>query len=263
MKVVVIGGGWGGCSAALVAKKIGAEVELYEKTDMLLGLGNVGGIIRNNGRYTAAEELIALGAGDLVEICDSTSRHTNVYFPGNDHASLYDVNKIEPLVKKKLEDEGINIFLRTRAIDVKCSEGKIESVVLSDGTSINADVFIEATGSTGPMGNCLKYGNGCVMCILRCPCFGPRVSLSARAGIPDLQGMRADDIFGAMSGSCKLMKETLSEEIVKELDEKGLVILKVPEEDVNMDKLKSKVCQQYALKEFAENLILLDTGNAR
>ena len=68
MKVVVIGAGWSGCAAAISARKAGAEVVLYEKTDMILGLGNVGGIMRNNGRYTASEELIALGAGDLINI---------------------------------------------------------------------------------------------------------------------------------------------------------------------------------------------------
>jgi hypothetical protein len=30
-----------------------------------------------------------------------------------------------------------------------------------------------------------------------------------------------------------------------------------------MDKLNMKVCQQYALKEFAENIVLLDTGHAK
>ena len=44
-KVVIIGGGWSGCAAALAARKEGAEVTLLEKTDMLLGLGNVGGIM--------------------------------------------------------------------------------------------------------------------------------------------------------------------------------------------------------------------------
>ena len=61
-KVVVIGGGWSGCAAAVSARKAGAEVTLLEKTDMLLGLGNVGGIMRNNGRLTDPEENIALGA---------------------------------------------------------------------------------------------------------------------------------------------------------------------------------------------------------
>ena len=66
-----------------------------------------------------------------------------------------------------------------------------------------------------------------------------------------------------MSGSCKLAKESLSEDINKQLNETGVVVLKVPREDINYDKLKSKVCQQYALKEFAENIILLDTGHAK
>lgn len=263
MKTIVIGGGWAGCQAAIVAKKLGSEVELFEKTDMLLGLGNVGGIMRNNGRFTASEELAALGAGELIEICDNCSRHKNIEFPGHKHAWLYDVNKIEPLVRGKLQELGIKLNFITRAIDIIKTKNEIQGVVFSDGSVVKGDVFIEATGSTGPMGNCLRYGNGCVMCVLRCPTFGPRVSLSARAGIEDLQGMRDDDVFGAMSGSCKLSKDTLSEDIIKELDEKGVKIVKIPDEDVNMDKLKSKVCQQYALKEFAENIILLDTGHAK
>ena len=263
MKVVIIGGGWAGVAAAITAKKAGAEVALYEKTDMLLGLGNVGGIMRNNGRFTATEELIALGAGDLFNLTDKNTRHKNVNFPGHKTAWLYDVNKIEPEVKRYLEMLGIELNLEVRVVDVKKEQNKIKGIILSDGTLVCGDVFVETTGSTGPMGNCLRYGNGCSMCVLRCPAFGPRVSISGRAGVDDLQGEREDDVFGAFSGSCKLSKDTLSEEIVKELDEKGVVVLKVPKEDINLDKLKTKVCQQYALKEFAENIILLDTGHAK
>ena len=75
MKVVVIGGGWSGVAAAIEAKKMGADVVLFEKTDLLWGLGNVGGIMRNNGRYTASEELIALGAGDLINLTDLYCTH--------------------------------------------------------------------------------------------------------------------------------------------------------------------------------------------
>ncbi|AZV56821.1 FAD-dependent oxidoreductase [Clostridium sp. AWRP] len=88
MKIIVIGSGWSGCAAALSAKKAGADVVIYEKTDMVLGLGNVGGIMRNNGRYTAAEEINALGAGDLINITDSLTRHKNLDFPGHKHAPL-------------------------------------------------------------------------------------------------------------------------------------------------------------------------------
>ncbi|WP_411680403.1 FAD-dependent oxidoreductase [Clostridium thailandense] len=264
MKVIIIGAGWAGCAAAITAKKAGAEeVVLYEKTDMILGLGNVGGIMRNNGRYTAAEELLALGAGDLINITDSNTRHADIDFPGHKHAWLYDVNKIEPIVKKYLLDLGIELKMLCRVVDVKKYIEKVVGIYLSDGTYDEGDVFIETTGSTGPMGNCLRYGNGCSMCVLRCPSFGPRVSISMRAGVDDLQGEREDDIYGAMSGSCKLCKDSLDEDLVKELNEKGVVVLKVPPEDVNMEKLKAKVCQQYALKEFAENVVLLDTGHVK
>ena len=263
MKIIVIGGGWSGCAAAISAKKAGADVTVIEKTDLLLGLGNVGGIMRNNGRYTAAEELIALGGGDLIKITDRVSVHTNVDFPGHKHATLYNVNMIEGEVSKYLKSMGINLMMESRVSNVDFDNGKIKGVYLSDGTYVDGDIFIETTGTTGPMGNCLRYGNGCSMCILRCPAFGPRISISQRCGINDIQGERGDDVLGAMSGSCKLVKESLSEEIRNELETKGVVVLKVPPEDVNYGKLETKVCQQYALKEFAENIVLLDTGHAK
>ncbi|MDO4352147.1 MAG: FAD-dependent oxidoreductase [Clostridia bacterium] len=262
-RAVVIGGGWSGIAAALGAKKAGAEVTLLEKTDMLLGLGNVGGIMRNNGRYTAAEENIALGAGELFGITDSCATHVNIDFPGHSHASLYNVIKVEPQVRRLLREKGIDIRLVSRAVDVEMAGECIESITLADGEKIQGDVFIECTGSTGPMGNCLAYGNGCCMCILRCPAFGPRVSLTQKAGKNDIMGMRKDGAFGAFSGSGKLEKQSLSEEIQNKLNDKGVAIVPVPKQLINEKKLELKVCQQYALEEFAENIVLLDTGYAK
>lgn len=219
--------------------------------------------MRNNGRYTATEELICLGGGDLFKIADKCSRHKDITFPGHLHASLYDVNKIEGVVKDYLLDLGINLHMESRVSDINKEGNKLKGIYLADESYYEADVFIETTGTTGPMGNCLRYGNGCSMCVLRCPSFGPRISISERCGVADIQGERADDSLGAMSGSCKLSKESLSDSIRDELDKNGVVVLKIPEEDINYDKLKSKVCQQYALKEFAENIVLLDTGHAR
>ena len=262
-RAVVIGGGWSGIAAALGAKKAGAEVTLLEKTDMLLGLGNVGGIMRNNGRYTAAEVNIALGAGELFGITDSCATHVNIDFPGHSHASLYNVIKVEPQVRRLLREKGIDIRLVSRAVDVEMAGECIESITLADGEKIQGDVFIECTGSTGPMGNCLAYGNGCCMCILRCPAFGPRVSLTQKAGRNDIMGMRKDGAFGAFSGSGKLEKQSLSEEIQNKLNDKGVAIVPVPKQLINEKKLELKVCQQYALEEFAENIVLLDTGYAK
>ena len=56
---------------------------------MLLGTGLVGGIMRNNGRCTATEEMIAMGGGDLFKITDANSLHRDIDFPGHENASLY------------------------------------------------------------------------------------------------------------------------------------------------------------------------------
>ncbi len=262
-RVVVAGGGWSGVSAALTAKKKGAEVVLLEKTDLVLGAGNAGGIFRNNGRFTAAEEMKALGAGELFEVMDKCALHTGISFPGHSHASLYDVSKIEPCVRDLLSEAGIELQTESHVMDIVKENNRVAAVVLNDGSKIEGDVFVDTTGTSGPMGNCLKYGHGCSMCIQRCPTFGPRVSLTAKFGIKDLVGRRMDGTPGVFSGACKIEKRTLRENIRKELDDKGVVILPVPKEDVNYDKLGQKACRQYALKEYSENVILLDTGAAK
>ncbi|WP_371369326.1 hypothetical protein SRRS_25410 [Sporomusa rhizae] len=263
-KVIVIGGGWAGCSAAVSAKKAGAEeVILLERADMLLGTGLVGGIMRNNGRFTATEEAFALGGGDIFEAIDKVARHKNIEFPGHKHVTLYDVAHIEPAIRKVLESYGITYNLMARVRDITMEGQKIKSVITDKDDEVYGDAFVEATGTAGPQGQCSKYGNGCVMCIIRCPSFGPRISIAARAGVREMLGRKADGSLGAMSGSCKLHKESLSQNIVNELNTKGVVVVPIPEELKKADSLSIKACQQYALKEFADNLILLDTGHAK
>lgn len=334
-KIVIIGGGWAGCAAAIRARKQGHAVQLLEKTDLLLGLGNVGGIMRNNGRYTAAEENIALGADELFEITDRLSTHRDIDFPGHRHASFYDVALVEPEVRRLLIKLGVELHMMTRVVDVELApmqiagadrqqetrftdaaqqdarataaavpqEAKATPAVECSSASAAAqgretagaarqesssplrlravvalihdhgsayrrerfvgDVFVETTGSTGPMGNCTKYGNGCAMCILRCPAFGPRVSLTERAGLCDISGERPNGMPGAFSGSCKLEKRTLSPKLQKKLNKDGFVVIPLPPELVHKEKLDQKVCQQYALDPFAENIILIDTGHAK
>ena len=261
-KVVITGGGWSGCAAAISAVKAGAEVTLLERTDMLLGTGLVGGIMRNNGRFTATEEMIAMGGGDLFEICDKTARHKNIAFPGHEHASLYDIADTHGKVYDHLLDLGVNIVFQSRVKYVEMKGKTIVSVKDQQDRVFSGDVFIDATGTAGPMKNCNKYGNGCAMCILRCQSFGGRVSLAGLAGVEEITGKKANGSVGAMSGSCKLYKESLSQEIQEELRVKGVAIVPVPQELVE-DHLGVKACQQYALEEFKNNLILLDTGHAK
>ena len=262
-KVVVIGGGWSGCAAAVAARQAGAGVVLLERADSLLGTGLVGGIMRNNGRYTAAEEMIALGGGALFDVCDRTSRHRGIAFPGHKHASLYDVAWIEQAVRTRLLDLGIEIWLLARVNGIDRRGGSMRAAVLENGMSIEGDVFVDATGSFGPQSFCAEFGNGCAMCIMRCPTFGPRVSIAGLAGAVEKRGQRADGSIGAMSGSCEFSKECMAPDLVHQLERDGVLVIPLPHDSVDKSKLSAKCCQQYASDEYADNVVLLDTGRVK
>ena len=153
--------------------------------------------------------------------------------------------------------------MESRFADVVMDGKTIKAVKTEDGTTYEADIFVDCTGTAGPQGNCMKYGQGCGMCVLRCPSFGPRVSLAGKAGAPEFMGKKGDGSYGAMSGSCKLFKESLSKEIQDELNTKGVCIVPIPEHLRKSGVLAKKACQQYALPEFEQNVILLDTGHAK
>lgn len=261
-RIVVTGGGWSGCAAAVEARKSGAEVVLLERTDMLLGTGLVGGIVRNNGRYTATEELCAMGGGEIFSVIDENLLHKNISFPGHEHADLYSVATLPMAVHRYLEKAGVELKLRSRITEAEMDGRRIVSVKDAEGNVYEGDVFIDTTGTAGPMNNCSKYGNGCAMCVLRCPSFGGRVSLAGLAGVKEMQGKKADGSIGAMSGSCKLLKESLSQEIQDELNRTGVAVVPIPK-DLIEDHLSMKACQQYALPQFRDNLVLLDTGHGK
>ena len=265
MKVAVIGAGWAGCAAALSARKQGAEVTLIERTDMLLGTGLVGGIMRNNGRFTAAEEMLAMGGGDLFQLTDANSLHRNIEFPGHPHASLYNVATMEPIVRAFLESKGVEIRMATRVNDAEMKDGAIAAILGKEGDEtvrFSAGAYVDATGTAGPPGQCTKYGNGCVLCVLRCLAFGGRASVTALCGVRELVGKKGSQI-GAMSGSCKLLKESLSTDIVGELNRKGVAVIPISVSLQKEVQTSIKACQQYSIPEFKANLVLLDTGHAK
>lgn len=270
MNVVIAGGGWGGCAAAYMAAKQGLNVTLLERTDQLLGTGLVGGIMRNNGRFTAAEEMIALGGGALFQIIDANLRHQNIHFPGHNHASLYDITKVPAAVEEFLLSLGVTICYQTRVTSLKKIDSdsihitsvSCQSSARNTSITYEGDVFIDTTGTCGPQKHCIADGNGCAMCIQRCPGFGPRQSLTALAGLPEYSALRENGKQGSISGSCKLLKESLAPELADELNEEGVVVVPVPKH-LQINHLADKACQQYAFNSYLENLVLLDTGHAK
>jgi hypothetical protein len=259
-EMVVIGAGFAGCAAAISAAKAGAKVTLLERMDMLTGIGLAAGVMRTNGRFTAAEEMIAMGGGDMFEVCDSITRHHAICYPGQDHLSLYDVLKIESATEKALKKAGVEIRLKSRARDVKKDGEALTAVVLDSGEEIKGDAFVDTTGTAGGMANCRKYGYGCVCCFLRCPTFGGRVSIASKAGVKEKRSLRGQDDFGGVSSAFHLAKESVDPEIIQEVEQKGVVMIPLPPELVHWEKFQHLTPAHSPVRGPIENMYLLDNG---
>lgn len=264
-KVVVIGGGVSGCQAAMTAAKAGADVTLLERTDSLGGCALLAGDFRGNAEFTAIEELIAMGGGDIFEIMDASTIH-HIEFPGEPleaHISVYDVTTIESPIRKAVKNHDVEIRYRTRAIDCQMEGKKIKKVITDKGESIGGDVFIEAVGTTGPMEACQRYGVGCVLCNTMCPAFGSPEGIGSKIGIEETFRKREDGSIGVMGAGFNLAKESLSKELRKNLEATGFLLVPIPKEYVDYEKLKWIAVPQNVRKEFIENLCMCDNGFAK
>lgn len=257
--VVVIGAGWAGCAAAVSAAAAGARVTLLERTDMILGTGLVGGIIKNNGRFTALEELRAMGADLLLGAMESCVLHEGISFPGHKHASLYDVTRIEPTIRELIAAMDIDLRLRSTCIGFTQEAGWVTRAHLQYGEVVEGHAYIDATGTAGPAANCRTHRSGCVMCVLRCPTFGPRISPTRSTGVNEAPA----GLTAATSGSVEVLKESLASDIASELQALGHVEIPLPK-TVQIDVLPhEKSCQQYSSKAFYDNLVVLHNGAAK
>jgi len=206
-----------------------------------------------------------MGADDIFQVIDTCTLHTNVKFkmpkPSGAIKTVYDTTKLDPELQKQLGDAGVEVRLQARAKDVKMDGRKIRLVILDDRTEIRGDVFIDATGGAGPIDKCQKYGNGCPMCFWRCPAFGGRVSIAAKAGVKELMGKKPDGSFGPGTAAYSLIKESLAPQLRKELEAKGRIYIPVPPELINDQRTKDITASVNADDGFARNVVLADIGS--
>ncbi|MDP2728015.1 MAG: FAD-dependent oxidoreductase, partial [Dehalococcoidia bacterium] len=258
VQVVIAGGGMAGCAAALSAAKAGAQVTLIEKTDLLIGAGLRAGHMNIDGKITAAEEMKALGGGDVFLALESIILHRASVW-GEMGSYTYNVSLAEPLIKEMVQKAGVTIRLQSRAVDVRKDEARMRAVKLADGEIIEGDIFIDTSGSSGGVSICTKYGKGCVMCIYyRCPTFGDRVSIATKAGAKELMRYRPDGTPGAVGAAVTLYKDTLSSELREELEEKGNLTIPLPKSMVDYQKAANMGAVH--TEDRMDNIHMLDIG---
>jgi hypothetical protein len=236
LRVVVVGGGFSGCAAAIAAAKVGANVILLERTDILTAAGIRAGRMNFNGKLVLAEEAKALGAGEVFEGLESIVLHRG-NIVDEDYGYVYNTSLVEPTIRRIVEKAGIHLCMESRAIDVEKQDGFLTAVNIDGGKKIEGDVFIDCSGTCGGVDICTRYGQGCAMCVTyRCPVFGNRVSIATKAGVPELMRRRPDGTPGAIGAAITIHKETLKPDLRKQLEKEGAASIPLPGDLIDYSK---------------------------
>ncbi len=168
MKVIIVGAGIGGLSAAIALHQAGCEVSLYERAPKLMEVG-AGISVWSNAFYA----LDQIGVGEDIRSASLAVARTEIRVNcGNRIAGAFDAKAVEknlntiPLVglihRAELVERLANylpqqsIRYAAECVDVSQSGGQV-SVHFRDGSSDSADVHVGADG---------------IRSIVRCKMFG-------------------------------------------------------------------------------------------
>ncbi|MDP2735621.1 MAG: FAD-dependent oxidoreductase, partial [bacterium] len=144
---------------------------------------------------------------------------------------------LDTTLLKLVEAAGVELHLETRVVDVEKENGLLKAVVTEEGKKYQGGTFIDTSGSSGGISNCIRYGRGCVMCIHRCPIFGDRVSIATKAGARELTWLRPGGIPGRGGPAVALFKESLSASLQDRLRKEGAFSVPIPEELIDYSRM--------------------------
>lgn len=146
---VVIGGGVGGCAAAIAAARNGAHTLLVESTGVLGGQAALGLVTPLDSRTTLKGESFG---GMLEEISDKITELSQKYCSRGNDGNLWDIASPHLLKYVLLQiciEAGVEITFHSTAVACNTDDGHINSVLLSTKSgfiSVSAKSFIDASG---------------------------------------------------------------------------------------------------------------------
>ena len=139
MKIIVIGGGWSGCAAALGRIQAGRGGRLDRAHRHAAGHGPCRRHHAQqrppHGRRRAARH----GRRGTLRAHRRNSLHREIEFPGHRHAYLYNVARMEPMVRiDSCCPRECTCTVETRITDVEMAEGRIRAVLARQGRGADA-----------------------------------------------------------------------------------------------------------------------------
>lgn len=149
--VIVYGGTPGGVIAAVAASRNAARVLLIEQTRHVGGLNTSGlntaeseHMIDNAITGFAREFYVRMGANFMEEYFQ-TFRKGQIKFKKGDPAFFFESHIAEKEFLNMLKEAGVDIVYERFVDEAIMNENRIETIILDDGTSHSACVFIDCT----------------------------------------------------------------------------------------------------------------------
>lgn len=150
--VIVVGGGISGVMAAITAARNGAKTIVLEKYGFMGGMLTAAGVGPMMTYHVEDRQVIKGSVGELIDRLVEKKKS-----PGHVYDTIGYTYTITPFdaeaMKHELEimllESGANILYHTMLSDVKTSDGKIESITISNKSGLSelsAKVYIDATG---------------------------------------------------------------------------------------------------------------------
>lgn len=230
-RVLIIGGGAAGMFAAAVAAGHGHQVTVFEKNDRLgrklfitgKGRCNLTNACETEELFDAVvsnskflfSSFYGFNNQDTISYFERIGLKTKVerggrVFPVSDHSS--DVIKVLENEMKRL---GVRICLRTSVEKILERDGKFDGIVLKDGTTVQGDACIIATGglsypATGSTGDGYRFAETMGHTITRCmPALVPMEA--KEKWIPQLQGLSLRNVRAVIRDGRKKLYEDFGE----------------------------------------------------
>ena len=244
-KTVVIGGGAAGMMAAIFAARNGNQVELFEKNEKLGKKIYITGKGRCNLTNSCdMEELLDSVVTNKKFLYSSfygfTNEETmeffseiglkmktgrgNRVFPESDHSS--DVIRV---LGDELKRQGVQVHLNTKVQQIGTKDGAFACLYLADGTEVQADTCIIATGgnsyqTTGSTGDGYRFAKtlGHTVTSIR-PALVPMET--KESFVKDLQGLSLKNTAITILDGAKVLYEDFGEMLFTHYGVSGPMIL--------------------------------------
>ena len=161
-KVLIVGGGAAGMFASVFAARSGHEVHVFEKNDRLgrklfiTGKGRCNitnaceveelfSAVMSNARFLYSS-FYGYTNQDVIDFFESLGVRTKIergnrVFPVSDHSS--DVIRA---LSDEMRTQGVKVHLNTEIRNIEADEDGFQSLILADGTKVEGDSCIIATG---------------------------------------------------------------------------------------------------------------------